>query len=110
MFLMTNLLLFAVCLVLLFIHIIKYKKTISSVNLKPKQIMRIGTMTALSNLGSILSLLILAKMPVSVFTISTSAVSLIGSAAVSKFYFKEPLSKSNIISVLFALLAVFLMN
>ena len=62
----------------------------------------------LADIGAIITLIILSTMEVSVYTVVISSLSLICSSVVSGFYFKERFSKSNLVSVILAVLALVL--
>ena len=110
MFFMTN----ANCLVICAgyiaaIRIIAKKKSeFSLVALNGKQIANIGFRTAVSNIGSILSVLVIAEMDISLYTIITSSLGLVASALISRFMFCENMGCKNYISIFLALVAIVL--
>lgn len=110
MFFMTNFidLIFAAAFVVLF-RIIKgkiaAKETFGGV-IGKKEFANIGVRTALSNLNSILSVIVIAAMDISVYTIVTSSLGLIVNACISKLIFREALFKENYISIALALMAI----
>ena len=73
-----------------------------------KQILNILTRTLSSNMSAMISVVVLVTMNISLYTILTSSLALIGSALASRFYFKEPMPLCNFIAVLFAILAIIL--
>lgn len=70
------------------------------------QVLNICSRTVISNVGSLISIIIITALPISVYTVVTSSVGLIGTALLSRFYFKEPMPLFSKLSVVSALLAV----
>jgi len=107
-FVITNLILMVLCLLLLIFLWFNSKENREIIKrpFKKKQVFQIGVITAFSNLSSIISILAVAKMPLTVYTITFSSLSLIASTLLSKFYFKEKLQKEIIISVILAIGAI----
>ncbi len=109
-FFMLNFILVISCIVLLFIYCLKTKvhfKTIYTA-FTLKQYGYIATRTLASNIGAILTMLVLTKMNISLYSVLTTALTLVGSALASGYYFKEKSSIENKISVVLAILAVIL--
>lgn len=93
----------------LFVHLLKKPKNKRTNVLKlfsKKQVMNIGIQTATSNICSVLSILILSKMDISVYTIASSSLTLIAGTIVSKFYFKEYVTWKNWFSLILAIIAI----
>jgi len=65
-----------------------------------------GVRTVMSLVGSYLSIAILALMPISVYSVLSASLSLIGTALLSRFVFKEKMSRQALISFLLALLSI----
>lgn len=84
------------------------KSEFSLVALNGKQIANIGFRTAVSNIGSILSVLVIAEMDISLYNIITSSLGLVASALISRFMFCENMGCKNYISIFLALAAIVL--
>ena len=65
-----------------------------------------GTRTVMSLVVSYLSITILSLMPLSVYSVLSTSLSLIGTALLSRFVFKEKMSRQAIISFILALLSI----
>lgn len=92
-----------------FVHSLKSPKGKHTNVLKlfsKKQVMNIGIQTVTSNICSVLSILILSKMDISIYTIASSSLTLIAGTIVSKFYFKEYVTWKNWVSLILAIVAI----
>ena len=65
-----------------------------------------GIRTVMSLICSYLSMVILTVMPVSVYSVLSASLSLIGTALLSRFVFKEKISRQALISFILALLSI----
>lgn len=104
-FFATNVVIVIFCALITLIYSITVKRSPFKAFNK-SQLLNIGSRTVLSNIGSLLSIIIISALPISVYTIVTSSVALVGTALLSKLYFKEPMPFFNKLSVVSALLAV----
>ncbi len=103
-FFMTNFIIVMVCFIITLIYSI-YTKRSPFKAFGVGQIVNICSRTVISNVSSLLSILIIAVLPVSIYTVITSSCGLVGSALLSRFYFKEPMPLFNKLSLLAAVLA-----
>ena len=106
-FFVTNVILGVVCAFYLFRNYIKYgaqqdKKTA----LSAQQIGNIVIRTVLSNVCAVLSILLLKEMEVSMYTILSAALGLIGNVIISKLVFKEQVDKETLAAVVLAIGAI----
>lgn len=107
-FVLTNIILFILSGLLLMILWFKSKENRKIIKhpFNKKQVLSVAILTGLSNLSSIISILAIAKIPITTYTIANSSFSLISSTLLSKFYFKERVNKTIIVSVIFAIGAI----
>lgn len=107
-FLMTNVLLFIMAFVLFFIKTgcvpCKMKNLISAFSFK--EIANIGVRNIICDISAVITIVVLKNTNLGVFTIITYSMMLILSLIVSKYYFKEQIKKTNVISVILAVLAI----
>lgn len=109
-FLMTNIIIVLICAVILMY--LRLKNGRNNVSLgqmfTKKQLGIIASRTLLSNVSSVISIIIIANMNISVYTVMASSLTLVAAAANSKFVFKERLHLSEWISMGCAVCAIFL--
>ncbi|MBQ8249209.1 MAG: hypothetical protein IJY93_04915 [Clostridia bacterium] len=108
--LLTNLIIAAVCVIILPAFLLSKKSTVKEI-VKPfsiKQTLNIFSRTILSNLDSLVMIWAVALMNLSVFSVATSALTIIATTLLSLIIFKEKLSKKQLISTLLALAAIIL--
>ena len=111
MFFMTNLICLIICAAGAIMYIIvkgnTERKNILT-TLGVKHIANIGFRTAISNICSIISVLVISVMDISVYTVLTSSMGLIVSVMISKFVFSEDLTWKNYVSVALAVVSIIL--
>lgn len=107
-FLMTNLIILVVCAIAVIFYSIRKHENIGKLLciLTPGQLGNLAVRTALSNVGSVLGVAIVARMAISVSSVISSSVGLVLGALMSAFVFKETLTKENKIGVVLAVVAV----
>lgn len=107
-FLMTNLLLTGICGIILGIMLLIRPKTRNQIlhAFSLKQLGNISARTILSNLGSVITIILLKNMNVSVYTIISSAIGVISAAVLSAWYFREHMPRENWIAVLCSICAI----
>ena len=109
-FLLTNLVIVFLCAVALIVFKIRNPGTENIFcPFNKKELLNIGVRTALSNISSVIGILIMSLMDVSVYTVITSALGVITGAALSKLYFKEYMAWQNWVAVILAICA-FIIN
>ena len=103
-FLMTNLVIVFMCLVALVIFKTKNPE-IKNIYcpFKKTELLNIGLRTVLSNISSVVTILLMQRMDVSVYTVITSSLGVITGAVLSKFYFKEYMAWQNWASAILAI-------
>ena len=74
--------------------------------LSAQQIGNIVIRTVLSNVCAVLSILLLKEMEVSMYTILSAALGLIGNVIISKLVFKEQVDKETLAAVILAIGAI----
>ncbi len=107
-FFMTNLILVVVCGIFAGIFALKKHEKIGKIlcTLTPGQFGNLAVRTAMSNICSVLQVVILTTMAISVYSVVNSSIGLVLSAIVSGVIFKEPLPKENKLGVALAVSAV----
>lgn len=107
-FLMTNLLLAGICGIILEIMLLFRPKARNKIlhAFSLKQLGNISARTILSNLGSVITIILLKNMNVSVYTIISSAIGIISATVLSAWYFREHMPRENWIAVLCAICAI----
>lgn len=107
-FLMTNLLLTGICGIILGIMLLIRPKDRNKIlhAFSLKQLGNISARTILSNIGSVITIILLKNMNVSVYTIISSAIGIISAAVLSAWYFREHMPRENWIAVLCAICAI----
>ncbi|MBE7044319.1 MAG: hypothetical protein E7397_02225 [Ruminococcaceae bacterium] len=107
-FLMTNLIIVGVCAIVLGVMMLRHpqEKKLLLCPFSKKQLGNIAARTLLSNIGSIITMVLLANMNVSVYTVVSSALGIISGAILSKFVFREYMPRENWIAVLCAIAAI----
>ena len=106
MFFLTNVFLFILCGTILLTTSIATKRKCKSFT--PKQYANIAMSTCISNVASVLSAYILAKMAISTYTVLNSSIILIIGALVSVLIFKEKSTRVNNIALVLAIVAIIL--
>ncbi|MBQ4161080.1 MAG: hypothetical protein IJD83_09135 [Clostridia bacterium] len=106
MFFLTNVLLFILCGAILLTTSIVYKQKHKGFTWK--QYANISLSTCLSNVTSVLSAYILAKMTISTYTVLNSSLILIVGAFVSVLLFKEKSTRENNIALVLAIVSIIL--
>ena len=109
LFFMTNVfcLIFCVIFAIIYMCAVSDKdKRFSFKSLGFKGIANIGVRTAISNITSIISVIIIASMPISAYSIITSALGLILNTFLAKVLFAEDLKMKNYIALVLAVFAV----
>jgi len=84
----------------------KNQERFSFKSLGIKGVANIGARTAISNISSIISVIVIASMPISVYTIITSALGLILNTFLAKILFAEDLKLKNYIALVLAVFSV----
>ncbi len=107
-FFMTNLILVVVCGVFAICYALKKQEKIGKVlrTLTPGQLGNLAVRTAISNICSVMQVVIFTTMAISVYSVVNASVGLVLSAIMSGVVFKEPLPKENKIGVALAVAAV----
>lgn len=107
-FLMTNLLLAGICGTILSIMLMvrpqERKKILHAFSVR--QLGNIAVRTLLSNIGSVITIILLKNMNVSVYTIISSAVGILSGAVLSAWFFREHMPRENWIAVLCSICAI----
>ena len=104
-FVLTNLFIFLVCTIVWFCSPKKEKKHYNPLlAFEKKQTVGMIITVVLSNIGSLLSIAILADLPISVYSLLTSSISVIMGLILSKC-FKQPLTKEHYIGAVLAIIA-----
>lgn len=110
MFFMTNVLVVAITAVYTVIYTVKNGRSDTLEQTRglttKTAVINIASRTAISNISSIASAFIIANMDLTVYTILSSGLGLIVSGWISKYIFRERLTKENYISILLALGAI----
>lgn len=71
-----------------------------------KQMANIASRTLFSNISSVITVILLANMNISVYSVISNSIGIISGAVLSKVVFKEYMSFENKIAVLFAVAAI----
>lgn len=110
MFFMTNLLAALISLAYVIIYIAKKGKLVAKESfgcvLEKSSVINIASRTALSNLNSVISVIIIAGIDLTLYNILSSALGLIANGYISRFVFREKLIRENYISILLAIAAI----
>lgn len=111
-FFMLNFILIIVIIPILAIYSHKNKLSLRKVitSFTPKQTSYIVVRTLSSNVGAMITMIVLVNMNVSLYSVLTSSLALIANALASRYYFKEKLPAENKIAIVLAILAVCLAN
>lgn len=103
-FFLTNVLIFVFCGISLTVYSVKYKNFTFDLNFK--QATNIFARTLLSNISSLLTVVVLGWMDFLFYTIVSSAFGKISSFILSKYYFKEYMPAETYISLALAITAI----
>ena len=110
MFFMTNLLAAMISLAYVILYIAKKGKLVAKESfgcvLEKSSVINIASRTALSNLNSVISVIIIAGIDLTLYNILSSALGHIANGCISRFVFKEKLIRENYISILLAIAAI----
>ena len=110
-FFMLNIILLAVCVFALAWYCFKKKDGIGTVVLRTipvKHIANIGIRTIANNIGVMITMIVLTQMNVSLYTVLSMSLALVGNTIISKFWFKERMTVRNMISLALAIGAIIL--
>ncbi len=108
--LLTNIILAIVCAVILLAFFFTKRSSLKEIlkPFTPKQTLNICARTALSNLDSLIVLWAVALMSLSVFSVATSAMTIISATLISFFVFKEKILPKQLVSAVLAIAAIIL--
>ncbi|MBE7029915.1 MAG: hypothetical protein E7409_00645 [Ruminococcaceae bacterium] len=110
MFFFTNVFCFAICLVLLIGYRIKngtgsLSQTMREV-VRPRIVISMGINTIPTNFVTIVNVIALQLMPLSVHTVLTSSLALVGSTLLSLWVFRERVTRNDYIALILAVIAI----
>ncbi len=107
-FFMLNFVLVVACVFVLLIYKANHKISVRQLLhvFSVRQTMFVVSRTLASNISAVVTMSILANMHVSLYAVLTTSFTLIGSALVSRYYFKEDMPTANKISVALAIIAI----
>lgn len=106
-FVMTNLLIIVFCAAVVLLYKKRHSETKNILKLfSKKQVGNIAARTLFSNIASVISVILLARMNISVYTIISSSVGILSGAILSKFIFKEYMPRENWISVFLVIFSI----
>ncbi|MBQ7901632.1 MAG: hypothetical protein IJ365_06695 [Clostridia bacterium] len=105
-FFLTNVFMLAICLVGIWILYLKSRKKGNFEVIKMPLITNSFARTVLSLITSYMSIAILAMMPVSLYSVLSASLSLVGNAIVSRLVFKENMSRLAKVSFVLAMLSI----
>ncbi|MBR2476977.1 MAG: hypothetical protein IKB50_02445 [Clostridia bacterium] len=112
MFFFTNTFSIGWCLILFIFCRVKYGKdeihNMRKEVFRPKVVLTMAVNTLPSNLVTVVTVILLQLLPLSVNSIITSSMGLIGTAVLSVFIFREKLSRDNYIALVLAIIAIIL--
>lgn len=107
-FLMTNLLIVIFCTAVLpfFVHKNQSKARNTLMPFSKKQLLNIALRTLISNISSIITVILLSSMNVSVYTVISSALGILSGAFLSVAVFRERQTYESLLAVICAVLAI----
>lgn len=110
MFFMTNLMSVVIAALYVIFYIIRRGKLVAESDfsgvLNKVSIINIASRTAISNINSVIGVIIIAEMDLTMYNILSSSLGLIANGCISKFVFREKLFRENYISIILAILAI----
>ena len=110
MFFMTNFLAAALAAVYVVVFVMTRDRSLAKANFvgvtSRPAILNIASRTALSNISSVIGAIIVAGMDLTLYNILSSSLGLVLNGCISKFIFRESLTRQNYISILLALIAI----
>ncbi len=106
-FLMTNLVIAAFCAAVIAFCLFKQPKNVRNILMpfSKSQVGIIAAQTLISNIGSVITIFILARMNASVYTVISTSIGMITAAIVSRFVYKEPFPRENKIAIALSIAA-----
>ena len=107
-FVMTNIIIAAIALVALSAMVISKPKSAKDVlhAFKLRDVANILSRTALSNISSVLGIIVIAGMTLGVYTVTTSSFGIISGALLSLIVFREGINRATFVSVVLAIASV----
>lgn len=107
-FVMTNIIIAAIALSVLSAMLISKPKSAKDVlhAFAPRDVANILSRTALSNISSVLGIIVIAGMTLGVYTVTTSSFGIISGALLSLIVFREGINRATFISVVLAIASV----
>ena len=105
-FFLTNAVMFIICVIAVSILYLRSRKTGVLEKISAPMLLNSSSRTVLSLFSSYLSVSALALLPVSLYSVLTASLGLIGNAVISNFIFKEKMTASAKLSLVLALLSI----